>query len=74
MMTKQDVVSTSTIEGMSITSYLGMVFGRGASIDAALQNLVDKANDMHANKVIGVYVDTVSTRTYVAQGTAVTVA
>jgi uncharacterized protein YbjQ (UPF0145 family) len=73
-MTKQDAVSTSNIEGVSITSYLGVVSGRGTNFDAAVQSLVDKASTLGANKVIGVYVDAVSTRTYLAQGTAVTVA
>jgi uncharacterized protein YbjQ (UPF0145 family) len=73
-MTKQDVVSTSSIQGMNITQYLGMVSGRGASFDAALQAMANNASAMGANKVIGAYVDAVSARSYLAQGTAVVVA
>jgi len=73
-MTKLDVVTTSNIEGKAITAYLGVVFARAASFDAALQGVVDKANVLGANKVVGVFVEAVSARSFLAQGTAVTVA
>lgn len=73
-MTKQDVVTTSNIEGKTIAAYLGMVSGRGASFDAALQSMANNASALGANKVIGAFVEAVSARSYLAQGTAVTVA
>ncbi len=73
-MTKQDVVSTSNIEGANVKAYLGVVAGHGSTFDGALQDLANNANALGANKVIGAYVDAVSAWTYLAQGTAVTVA
>jgi uncharacterized protein YbjQ (UPF0145 family) len=73
-MTRVDVVTTPNIEGRAITAYLGVVFARGASFDAALQGIVDNANALGANKVVGLFIEPVSARSYLAQGTAVLVA
>jgi uncharacterized protein YbjQ (UPF0145 family) len=73
-MTRMDVVTTSNIEGRAITAYLGVVFAKGPSFDAALQGVVDRANVLGASKVVGLFVEQVSAKSYLAQGTAVTVA
>lgn len=73
-MNKLDVVTTSNLEGKNITAYLGVVFARGATFDAAVQGAVDKANALGADKIIGLFVEVVSAKSFLAQGTAVTVA
>ena len=70
-MTASDVVGTPNIEGRAITEYLGVVFATGPTYIAAIQGLVDDANVLGADKVVGLRIDPFSPKRVSAQGTAV---
>ncbi|XRO75110.1 heavy metal-binding domain-containing protein [Methanocaldococcus sp. 28A] len=78
--------TTDNLEGFKIIKYLGVVIGYGDDPDDALEDLIDVAEDMGANAVIGIRISNELTTeiisdenyvvpelTYYAYGTAVIV-
>jgi uncharacterized protein YbjQ (UPF0145 family) len=73
-MTPSDILTLENIQGFQIMAYLGVVDGKGSSSDAVFETIVEKAEVLGANKVIGFHLQAPTTRRFYGYGTAVSVA
>jgi len=71
-MDKSDIVTTPNIEGKKITKYLGVVYARENSADKVFDQVIEQAEGLGANKIVGFRLDWQSPQRFYGSGTAVT--
>jgi uncharacterized protein YbjQ (UPF0145 family) len=70
-MQPQDIVTTPNIEGFKIVAYLGVVAAREDSYDAVINKIIEQAEALGANKVVGFQLVWQSPQRFTGFGTAV---
>jgi uncharacterized protein YbjQ (UPF0145 family) len=72
-MDRGDIVTTPNIEGKKITDYLGVVYAREDSADKVFDAVIQQAEGLGANKIVGFQLDWQSPKRFYGSGTAVIV-
>jgi uncharacterized protein YbjQ (UPF0145 family) len=68
---KSDIVTTPNIEGKKITDYLGVVYAREDSADKVFDEVIQQAEGLGANKIVGFQLHWQSPERFYGSGTAV---
>ncbi len=72
-MKQQDIVTTPNIEGYKIIAYLGIVVARESSSNDVFKEIIQQAEALGANKVVGFQLIWQSPQRFAGFGTAVQV-